>query len=62
MNQVFAVTATTEAAGFEVNLVRRSAKECPPVKANGFSPFAFLAFILISINTVMNIANNIRLG
>ena len=33
----------------------RSAEKCPPIKSNGFSPFAFLAFILISVNTVMNI-------
>ena len=40
--------------------VIRAAKKCPPVKVqNGFSPFAFLAFILISINTIMNISNNI---
>ena len=38
----------------------RSSAQCPPVKSsNGFSPFAFLGFILISINTVMNIANNL---
>merc|ERR1711950_110610 len=43
---------------FRVN--RAAAKKCPPVKVqNGFSPFAFLAFILISINTIMNISNNI---
>ena len=39
--------------------VTRGAKKCPPVKTTGFSPFAFLAFILISINTISNISNNI---
>ena len=62
IQEVFAASAAAGGGGFEANLhglVRRSAK-CPPVKAtNGFSPFAFLAFILISINTVMNISNNI---
>ena len=45
---------TSEIHHFDI----RSAK-CPPAKTNGFSPFAFLAFILISVNTIMNISNNI---
>ena len=46
--------------GDHFRVTRAAAKKCPPVKVqNGFSPFAFLAFILISINTIMNISNNI---
>jgi hypothetical protein len=41
------------------HLVTRSSAKCPPIKTKGFSPFAFLAFILISVNTVMNISNNL---
>ena len=53
--------AGEEAIEDEVFRVIRSAKQkCPPVKVNkGFSPFAFLAFILISVNTIINISNNI---
>ena len=55
------VTFTEVAEAVEAIRVIRSAKQkCPPVKVNkGFSPFAFLAFILISVNTIMNISNNI---
>ena len=55
------VTFTEAAEAVEAIRVIRSAKQkCPPVKVNkGFSPFAFLAFILISVNTIMNISNNI---
>ena len=46
--------------GDHFRVTRAAKKKCPPVKVqNGFSPFAFLAFILISINTIMNISNNI---
>ena len=55
-----AATIQDRAIEIEEHRVIRSAKKCPTVKTNGFSPFAFLAFILISINTVMNISNNIR--
>ena len=54
-----AATIQDRAIEIEEHRVIRSAKKCPTVKTNGFSPFAFLAFILISINTVMNISNNI---
>merc|ERR1719264_2483437 len=36
----------------------RSAASCPP--QTGFNAFAFLAFILIAIDTIMNINNNIN--
>lgn len=58
MNQVSTTTFATSEHFFRA--IRSAKEECPPVKHNnGFSPFAFLAFILISVNTVMNIANNI---
>ena len=37
---------------------RSASAECPP--QTGFNAFAFLAFILIAIDTIMNINNNIN--
>ena len=60
---VFPAAAVVEAANLDeakVRVIRSAKQKCPPVKVNkGFSPFAFLAFILISVNTIMNISNNI---
>ena len=55
--EVVEVDVLNEVTG---RVIRSAKQKCPPVKVNkGFSPFAFLAFILISVNTIMNISNNI---
>ena len=60
MLENFALLPSSSLEDDHFRVTRAAKKKCPPVKVkNGFSPFAFLAFILISINTIMNISNNI---
>merc|ERR1711976_323049 len=60
MLENFALLPSSSLEDDHFRVTRAAKKNCPPVKVqNGFSPFAFLAFILISINTIMNISNNI---